>query len=169
MMASIDQEGGPGLFDAETLAYRAEVFSHLVEREVLRALRYQEFLVVLALNLADPRHEGLVPPALLRLMADHIHEEVRTTDIVGRLGDGLGVALVCVSEDDARVVAWRLLARVQGLTQSADLLPPGAAAVRIGGACFPQGGSDARSLLQASLAAIQRAAETPGGGVWIGA
>ena len=169
MRGSGERQTGPGLFDAETLAYRSEVFVHLVEREVRRALRYQEFLVILAVALGDPAHPTRVPPPLLRLAADHIYGEVRTTDIVGRLGDGLGVALVCVSEEDARGVAWRLLARVQGLTQSADLLPPGAAPLRIGGACFPQGGSDARSLLQASLAAIQRAAETPGGGVWIGA
>ena len=169
MRGSGERQTGPGLFDAETLAYRSEVFVHLVEREVRRALRYQEFLVILALHLVDLRHEGLVPPALLRLMADHIHGEVRATDIVGRWGDGLAVALVCASEDDARGVARRLLARVQGLAPPADLLPPGAAPVRIGGACFPQSGSDAQSLLQASFAAVQRAAETPGGGVWIGA
>lgn len=124
---------------------------------------------MLALNLADPGGEGPVTPALLRLMADHIHEEVRVTDLVGRWGDGLAVVLVCTSEDDARAVASRLLARAQGLVQSAALPPPGAALVRIGGACFSQSGSDARSLLQASLVAVQRAAETPGGGVWIGA
>ena len=164
-----EQQAGPGLLDTESWAYRSEVFAHLVEREVRRALRYQEFLVVLALNLAHPGDEGLMPPALLRLVADHIHEEVRATDLVGRWGDGLAVALVCTSKDDARAVASRLLARVQGLTQSAALPPPGAAPVRIGGACFPQSGSDAQSLLRSSLVAVQRAAETPGGGVWIGA
>jgi hypothetical protein len=155
-------ENGAGLFDVETLAYRAEVFAHLVEREVRRALRYQEFLVVLALQLAAPRPEALGPPRLLRLLAAHLQGEVRATDIVGHWGQGLGVALLCASAAEARGIARRLLARVHGLTL-------GAAPVRIGGACFPQSGSDAHSLLQASLAAVQRAAETPGGDVWIGA
>jgi hypothetical protein len=156
MGAAPERANGQELFEAETVAYRAAVFAHLVEREVRRALRYQEFLVILAVGLGDPRHPTPVPPPLLRLAAAHLHDALRTTDLVGRLGDGLGVALVCVSEAEARAVARRLLARLQGLAQ---------AAVRIGGACFPRSGSDARSLLQASLTAVQRAAETPSGDV----
>jgi len=169
MGAAAEQLNGQALFDHETLVYRPAVFAHLVEREVRRAMRYQEFLVILAVALGDPAHPIPVPPPLLRLAADHIYGEVRTTDIVGRLGDGLGVALVCVTEEDARLVARRLLARVQGVAETSAWLSGGGTAVRIGGACFPQSGSDARSLLQASLAAARRAAETPGGGVWIGA
>jgi GGDEF domain-containing protein len=161
--------GAPALFEGESGAYRAEVFLHLLEREVRRALRYQEFLVVLALDLASPRPAALGPPTLLRRLAEHLQGEVRTTDLVGRWGDGLGVALLCASAEDARIVARRLLARVQGVAQSEALGPPGGAAVRIGGACFPQSGSDARSLLQASLAAARRAAAMPGGDVWFGA
>ena len=167
MTASVEPPDAPSLFDAETSAYRGEVFAHLLEREVRRAMRYQEFPVVLAVALGDPHTTRIAPP-LLRVAAEQVQGEVRTTDLVGRLGDGLGVALVSVTEEDARLVARRLLARVEGLTRFEALPQMGRAAVRIGGACFPRGGSDAQGLLQASLAALQRAADTPGGAVWIG-
>jgi hypothetical protein len=168
MGATAEQQNGQGLFDHETLVYRPAVFAHLVEREVRRAMRYQEFLVILAVALGDPAHRVPVPPSLLRLAADHIYGEVRTTDIVGRLGDGLGVALVCVTEEDARLVARRLLARVQGVAGTSAWLSGGGTVVCVGGACFPKSGSDARTLLEVSLSALQRATEPPSGGVWIG-
>jgi hypothetical protein len=156
------EPGDAGLFAAASRAYRGEVFLHLLEREVHRALRYQEFLVVLALDLAAPQ------PALLQRLAEHLYGEVRVTDVVGEWGGGLKVVLPSTSAEDARLVARRLMARVQGLAAANGLPPPRGIAMRIGGACFPQSGSDARGLLQASLAAAQRAAEMPGEGVWIG-
>jgi GGDEF domain-containing protein len=164
MTATVNQRNGQGLFDQETLVYEPSVFAHLVEREVRRAMRYQEFLAVLAVALEDPR-ETRVPAALLRLAADHIYGEVRTTDIVGRLGDALGIALVCVTEEDARLVARRLLTRLQGVAETSAKLSGGGASVRIGGACFPKSGSDARTLLEVSLSAVQHANESPSGGV----
>lgn len=167
MVAAQRPNGADGLFDDETGAYRSEVFGHLVEREVRRALRYQEFLVVLALDLGAQPRQLPNPRSVLRLAAEQILREVRTTDIVGRLGDQLGIALVCVTIEDAQMVAERLQARVKAVTLPKETLPEGSAAVSIGGACFPRGGTDAVALLQGSLKALRRAATEPGGGVWI--
>jgi len=67
-VASEDRQDDRGLFDEETGAYRPEVFSHLVEREVKRALRYREFLVILALDLGEYLRRLPDPPAILRLV-----------------------------------------------------------------------------------------------------
>ena len=166
-VASGHMNDGHGLFDEVTGAYRPEVFSHLVEREVKRALRYHEFLVILALDLGDSLRRLPDPPAVLRLVADHIQREVRATDIVGRLGENLGVALLCVTMEDARLVAERLQARVKAVALPTEPLPAGQGVISIGGACFPRGGTDAAVLLRASLNALRRAAAEPGGGVWL--
>ncbi len=170
MQASVaSQHGGNGqwLFDEESGAYRPEVFGHLVEREVKRALRYHEFLVILALDVGKYLRRLPGPSAILRLVADHVRGEVRATDIVGRLGESLGVALLCVTMEDARLVAERLQARVTAVAPPTEGLPATQAAISIGGACFPTKGTDARALLNASLDALRRAAAEPGGGVWI--
>ncbi|HWU41077.1 MAG TPA: diguanylate cyclase [Candidatus Acidoferrum sp.] len=154
-------------FDEETGVYRSKLFSHLVEREVRRALRYQEFLVVLALDLGDQLRQLPNAREVQRLAAEQILREVRTTDIVGRLGEQLAIALICIAVEDARLVAERLQARVRAVTPPRHPSSDGPAAVSVGGACFPRSGTDAAALLQGSLTALRRAAAEPGGGVWI--
>lgn len=167
MEAPGQRDNAPWLFDQEIRVYRPEVFGHLMEREVRRALRYQEFLVVLVVDVKDQRGRSPAPASALRLVSDHVRGEVRVTDIVGRLGDGVGVVLTCVTEEDARRVAARLHFRVRAVAFPTDVFPTGQAAVTIGGACFPGGGTDAAALLRCSLTALRRAAMEPGGGVWI--
>ena len=155
------------LFDSETGAYRSEVFNHLLEREVRRALRYPEFLVVLLVDPGDQIRRSSDPLVLLRLVADNIRREMRLTDIVGRLDDMLGIALPCVTVDDARLVAARVQARVRAVIQTRELSVIGPAVVSIGGAGFPRSGSSATALIQASIDAVRRAATHSGGDVVI--
>ncbi len=151
------------LFDNESGLYRPEVFRHLLEREVRRAFRYQEFLVLLLVDAGESRHSVSDSFAALRTVSENLRLETRATDLLGRVNGMLGIVLPCITVEDARLVAARVKARIEEVWQAQQPARFTPATIRIGGAGFPRGASSVERLLRASYDALKQAAARPGG------
>ncbi len=142
----------PRVFDEED-------FRRLLAWEIQRATRYQDFL---SLCLARPDPPGASSRDSLDAMARRVVEFLRSTDLVGLLGDRIGIILVHTPDSDAIVITER----VRDLLEAAPGPEgPGPAAVksvlRLGLASFPTDATSDTVLLeqaQARLAAAPRGA-----------
>lgn len=137
-----------------------EDIRRLLAWEIQRATRYQDFL---SLCLARPEPPGAPGQAALDAMARRVVELLRSTDLVGLLGDTIAIILVHTPGSDAIVITERVRDLLEAVTFPA---PPGAAAVksvlRLGLASFPTDATSDTVLLeqaQARLAATRRGAQ----------
>ncbi len=140
----------PRVFDEED-------FRRLLAWEIQRATRYQDFL---SLCLARPEPAGAPGRSALDAMARRVVELLRSTDLVGLLGDTIAIILVHTPGSDAIVITERVRELLEATTSG-----PGAAAVksvlRLGLASFPTDATSDAVLLeqaQARLAAAGRGA-----------
>ena len=139
--------------------YDEEDLRRLLAWEIQRATRYQDFL---SLCLARPDPPGVTSRDTLDAMARRVVEFLRSTDLVGLLGDRIGIILVHTPDSDAIVITER----VRDLLEAAPVPEgPGPAAVksvlRLGLASFPTDATSDTVLLeqaQARLAAAPRGA-----------
>ncbi len=139
--------------------YDEEDLRRLLAWEIQRATRYQDFL---SLCLAQPDPPGASSRDTLDAMARRVVEFLRSTDLVGLLGDSIGIILVHTPASDAIVITER----VRDLLEAAPVSEgPGPAAVksvlRLGLASFPTDATSDTVLLeqaQARLAAAPRGA-----------
>ena len=118
-------------------------FRHLLEREVQRSTRYQDFL---GLCLIRARYPGAPLPAVETAVAREVMEMLRSTDIVGICGQDVGVLLVHTPPTDAAMITERVRDRIQGTTFR-ETEPLGRVTVGIGLACFPTDATDSDGLL----------------------
>ncbi len=144
---------GPRVFDEED-------FRRLLAWEIQRATRYQDFL---SLCLVRPDPPGASSQDTLDAMARRVIEFLRSTDLVGLLGDSIAIILVHTPGSDAIVITERVRDLLEAATVPAGL--PGTAAVksvlRLGLASFPTDATSDTVLLeqaQARLAAAGRGA-----------
>jgi len=146
--------------DGNTKAYTPVAFSHLLERESCRAVRYQDAFALIYVALdrnaeAANRPEGETE---LAIVAENIREEIRQTDFIGRRGQMLSVLLLHVNERDTERVAERVRGRIHnyafpGRTRDARIRRT----VSIGGVCFPLHARDPSLLRQEGLSCLRRA------------
>jgi predicted signal transduction protein with EAL and GGDEF domain len=133
---------------------------HLLTREVQRCTRYQDFL---SLCLVTASYPGAPVPEMELAITRRIAAMLRTTDIVGVIGDDIAVLLVHTPDVDAGLIADRIRARIQGDDVEAprELTGPGRVTLSIGLASFPSDATGDDRLLahaQAQLQSAQRAA-----------
>ena len=105
---------------------------HLLGREVLRGTRYQDFL---CLCLVRPVYPGAPVPELQEAVAREIAEMLRSTDIVGLIGDDIIVLLVHTPGADGILIAERIRERIEATTFS--LLTPSRVTLSLALSCFP--------------------------------
>lgn len=141
--------------------FREEELRHLLDREVQRSTRYQDFLSLCLVRLA---YRGVPHPTEIQSgVALRVAAMLRTTDIVGVLGDDIAVLLVHTPEPEALVIAERIRDRVRSEPFWQEPLGPGARVeLGIGLAHFPSDATTdagllrhAQGRLEASLAASQ--------------
>lgn len=128
---------------------------HLLAREVQRCTRYQDFLT---LCLVRVRHPGSPPPALQNAIAREIAEMLRSTDIVGLIGDDIAVLLVHTPGADGTLIGERIREQIEATTFS--LITPSRITLSIVLSCFPTDATADDALLahaQAQLHAALRA------------
>jgi diguanylate cyclase (GGDEF)-like protein len=139
-------------------------FRRLLAWEIQRATRYQDFL---SLCLVRPDHPGGRSRDILEAMARQVADLLRATDVVGLQddGDSIAIMLVHTPDTDARTIADRVRALLEGLTLRAR---PDAPALRsvvaLGLASFPTDATSDSALLenaQTRLAAARKGAAGP--------
>jgi GGDEF domain-containing protein len=143
---------GPRVFDEAD-------FRRLLAWEVQRATRYQDFL---SLCLARPDHPGAMTRDALDAVARRVVELLRSTDLVGLVGDTIAIVLVHTPGSDATLITER----VRDLVETGPVLAtPGGAAVksglRLGLASFPTDATSDTVLIdraQERLAEARRSA-----------
>lgn len=150
------------MLDDETQVLRDRVFDYLFDLEVKKATRYQCFLAVLFLELDSGAMEGATARDgqagrdHLRVLAELLRDELRSTDIIGKVSDGLfSVLLHHADEVNTQRIGERLRRRIADYVFARE--GEGHKTVSIGGACFPASGNFPADLQSEALKMMERA------------
>lgn len=132
-----------------------EAFRHLLSREAERATRYQDFFSVCLVR-PDPRAEGLGED-LNQAVSRKIAQFLRSTDVVGRMDNGIAILLLHTEGGDAARVAERVRAHIEQVAFLADTGSPRQVTLSVGGVSFPRDGYNDKVLLSRAQAHVNEA------------
>jgi hypothetical protein len=132
--------------------FQEDDLRHLLGREILRCTRYQDFLTVF---LVRPRYPGPPMAALQTAVAQEIAEMLRSTDIVGLMGDDVAVLLVHTPAVDGILIGERIRERIERTTFS--LITPSEVTLSLAFSCFPTDATADGALLAHAQAQLQAA------------
>lgn len=123
-----------------------ELFLYLLDLEVKRARRYQEFFCVLVMNLCclTKQDNGHNQQICLELLSNLVREEFRDSDILGNLSDERVAAILPYADGSAASIAR---ARFEGSLKYCDFEKVGYE-VKIEQICFPADGTDVNDLIR---------------------
>jgi len=127
-------------------------FLKMLSWEVQRATRYQDFLSVGLIAV----HDQSAPPSLEsreavgRLFVDFL----RGSDVVGSVGEALGVLLVHTPITDAVPIMRRVQQRIEEGAEGPRGAPAVRVSLRLGISCFPTDGTNDAQLLSVARARV---------------
>jgi hypothetical protein len=136
--------------EARPRVFQETEFRILLAREVMRSSRYQDFLSVCLMRADYPRAPV---PQIQVALAHHAAEALRLTDIVGVVGDDIGIILVHTPDSEAALIVSRLRERIQA--SSATMADPIHVTLTVGLASFPTDATDDVALLTSAHARLQ--------------
>lgn len=137
-----------------------DAFRHLLSREALRATRYQDFFSVCLVK-PDPGEESGGEDVQQAISRKIIHF-LRSTDVVGRVQDGIAILLLHTEGTDAVKVAERLRAHIEQVAFLGDSGSPRQITLSVGGVSFPRDGYNDTILLSRAQAHVNEAARRGG-------
>jgi GGDEF domain-containing protein len=145
MTNSAEQSGKSGEGKLSRILNR-EIFLYLLDHEVKRARRYQDFFCVLILKLSRlPSHDnGKEQQACYQTLANLLVEELRDSDILGSLGEKGLAALLPFADSSAGGIAK---SRFEGSLKYCDFQSEGYE-VTVEQVCFPVDGTDTSGLIK---------------------
>ena len=118
--------------EEKTGLFLTDFFDFLVEWEIKRSFRYQNFASLLIL---EP-DRILQSPSTLKTLVNLIKKNIRETDLIGRIGrDKFGILLLISDVEGSNNIASRIIDHIRNylFSQKKDQH----LTVSIGGACFP--------------------------------
>lgn len=122
-----------------------EAFHQLLTREASRATRYQDFF---SLCLVRPDVADGADDAIHEAVARKIAAFLRSTDVVGRIRDGIAILMLNTPDADSVRIAERIRAHVEAAAFKAGPgTMPRSVTVSIGLVSFPRDGSNGTILL----------------------
>src|SRR5687767_14178082 len=127
-----------------------EAFRHLLCREAIRATRYQDFFSVCLVR-PDPL-EDEAGEDIHQAVSRKIPQFLRTTDVVGRVRNGIGILLLHTEGVDAARVAERIRAHIEQVSFPGNSGSPRQVTLSVGGVLFPRDGYNDTILLSRALA-----------------
>ena len=152
------------MLDRVTQTLEREYFEYLLDLEVKKAVRYLYFfsLMILQRDRVPPGLNQTEEEMLLRQLAFLTREEIRGTDIIGRIGDNKFFIILDHADSQASLkIGERIRERIEQYAFRVDehevMLT-----VSIGAACFPTHASDLETLIQKAELMLNMAKE--GGG-----
>jgi diguanylate cyclase (GGDEF)-like protein len=120
-------------------------FLFLLDLEVRRARRYQNYLSILSLTFGPPNPSLEVKPsASLKTVANLLKDEIRDTDIIGRAGEAR--LLVMLPHADL-TGAHKVRERLERMLHDYGFVEKGLS-IQIEEACFPTHATNIDDLLQ---------------------
>lgn len=123
----------------EHFVLEEDFFSYLTELEVMRAMRYQNYVTLLLLE----TDREFADEGNLKELAHIVREEIRMTDIIGRIERSrFGVILLHADFNSARIASERIIGRAKDYFH----VQSDGVAISIGGACCPSHGTDTETL-----------------------
>lgn len=141
-----------------TGVYLEDSFRHLLTREAIRATRYQDFFSVCLVR-PDAGGDDEVSRALSRKIAQFL----RSTDMIGRVDDGIAILLLHTEGADAVRVAERIRAHIEQVAFPAERgHSPRHVTLSVGGVSFPRDGYNDTVLLSRAQAHLDEAARRGG-------
>jgi len=151
------------LMDGQTQIFHEEAFLHLLDREAVRAARYQDFFSVCLLRPDRPSERRRAADEVDRAVSRKVPEFVRATDMVGQLSSAIAVILLHTAGDDALRVADRIRTNIEQVAfrEGADGLPQ-RFTVSVGKVSFPEDGRDHAALLSQAMAFLDQATHRGG-------
>ncbi len=155
------------MFDKVTHTLDREAFDYLLNLEVKKAARYLYFfsLLVLQKDKLTKNFSNLEEDILIRKLAAIVKEEIRTTDIIGRIGNDKFFLLLDQADFQSSFkVAGRINERIENYAFRTDGHIV-SMTTSIGIACFPTHGSDIVTLRHKADLALNMAKEGGGGKV----
>ena len=160
-MSASDPEPKQGIFPDEVLG--EETFRQFLSHEANRAIRYRDFFVLCLVQPDQPRPKERAEEVLGQKVARKIVAFVRSSDVVGRLDDGIGVLLLQMGSGDALRVTERLRREIGNVRFQADASGPGQKiTLSVGAVSFPGDGHNDISLLTRARARLQEAVRSGG-------
>ena len=122
------------------------IFLYLLDLEVKRARRYQNFFSVLILKIVplSRKDNGRGLPSCVNQLSHLLREEFRESDILGSLGENKLAALLPYADVSA---GGQARSRFEASLEYYDFKKEGYD-VRISQICFPEDGTDTRSLIK---------------------
>ncbi|HXW08866.1 MAG TPA: hypothetical protein VD833_26785 [Vicinamibacterales bacterium] len=130
--------------DEDSRVLTPQAFDFMLQNELKRAMRSQNFLTLLAIH-ATPRAAHLERLQVAREIARVISREVRETDLLSHTPDGrLSVVLLDADLEHSMGVVERLVTRFEQY----EFTTP--TAISVGAACCPTHGADVDSLRRAA-------------------
>ena len=124
-----------------------EAFDFVLNNELKRAVRSQNFLTLLVLEPTSSGPEPPPRPELIREVARLISREVRETDLLSQTAGGqLSIVLLDADLPSSMQVVDRLVSRFEHYEF------PSPIAIEVGAACCPTHGADAETLRRAAEA-----------------
>ncbi len=129
--------------DGQTQIFHEEAFLHLLNREAVRATRYQDFFSVCLLRPDGPADHGASRRKSSGPSPRKVPEFVRGTDMVGQLSSAIAVILLHTAGEDALRVAERIRTNIEQVAfRESSEGPPQRLTVSVGKVSFPQDGHD---------------------------
>ena len=123
-------------------------FEFVLDSELKRAVRSQNFLTLLVLEMSR-EWEGMMVTAdegMMREVAEIIGREVRDTDLLGHTDKGtLALVLLDADFDHSTHVVDRVVSRIENYEF------PSALRIAVGAACYPTHAVDAASLKRQAM------------------
>ena len=137
-----------------------DAFRHLLTREAVRATRYQDFFSVCLVRPDIRASEA--GEDLQQAVSRKIAQFLRSTDVVGRVHDGIAILLLHTEGTDAARVAERLRAHIEQVAFLADTGSPQQVTLSVGGVSFPRDGYNDTILLSRAQAHVDEATRQGG-------
>ena len=139
--------------------FSEEDFRRLLEWEVQRATRYQDFL---SLCLVRVDHAPEPHPGLLPAIARRAGELLRSTDLVGTIGDCVAILLVHTPDHEAILTVERLRGRVEADPPDVGGASASVPGMSLGLASFPADATGCEALLDQARARLDEAERSRG-------
>lgn len=143
------------------------LFDYLLELEIKRANRYLYFFSLLAVQ-PDllPANNGMKDKPLLTRLGTLIQSEIRTSDVVGRIGTDTYFLLIHQADEGGSVIVGeRVRGRVENYTFTADREHEGSEkklTISLGGVCFPTHATTHNDLVHTLKNMLAKARSTGG-------
>jgi diguanylate cyclase (GGDEF)-like protein len=140
-----------------------ETFRRLLSLEANRATRYRDFFVLCLFQPDQVSAKDQTSEILGQRVANKIVEFVRSSDVVGRVGDGIGVLLLQTASASALKVTDRLRSEIGNVRFAGDASIAGRKiTLSAGEVSFPADGHSDISLLARARARLQEAMRSGG-------